>query len=36
MKWKCDNCGAIFDLADIPNECLECGANDGTFSLIDD
>jgi rubrerythrin len=36
MMWKCDTCGAIFDIIDIPQECPECGANDGTFSLIED
>jgi len=36
MMWKCDECGATFDLTDIPKTCPECGANDGTFSLIDD
>ena len=35
MMWKCDKCGATFDLADIPKDCPGCGANDGTFSLID-
>ncbi|MGM0468214.1 MAG: rubredoxin-like domain-containing protein [Promethearchaeati archaeon] len=33
--WKCDKCGAKFDLEDIPEECPECGATDGTFSFIE-
>jgi len=32
--WKCDECGAMFDLEDIPVKCPKCGAEDGTFSLI--
>lgn len=35
MKWKCDKCGATFDLEDIPEKCPECGAEDSTFSLVD-
>jgi len=35
MRWKCDKCGATFHLEDIPEKCLECGAEDGTFSLVD-
>jgi rubrerythrin len=33
--WKCDECGATFDLECIPEKCPECGAEDGTFSLVD-
>jgi rubrerythrin len=33
--WKCDKCGATFDLEDIPEECPDCGCDDGTFSLVD-
>ena len=33
--WKCDECGAIFDLESIPEKCPECGSEDGTFSLVD-
>ena len=33
--WKCDECGATFDSEDIPEKCPECGAEDGTFSLVD-
>lgn len=35
MAWKCDECGYIFELNDIPEKCPECGINEGTFSLID-
>jgi rubrerythrin len=35
MLWKCDECGAKFDLEDIPKKCPECGCDDGTFSLVD-
>jgi rubrerythrin len=35
MKWKCDECGATFDLQDIPEKCPKCGRDDGTFSLVD-
>jgi len=35
LRWKCDKCGAVFDLDDIPEKCPECGAEDGTFSMID-
>jgi rubrerythrin len=34
--WKCDKCEAEFELEEIPEECPECGATDGTFSLIED
>lgn len=33
--WKCDECGVIFDLEGIHEKCPECGAEDGTFSLVD-
>ena len=36
MSWKCDTCGATFELDDIPEECPKCGTNTGTFSLIDE
>lgn len=36
MKWKCDKCVDFFDLYDIPEECPRCGAEDDTFSLVDD
>jgi len=36
MNGKCDQCGDIFDLYDIPEKCPRCGAEDGTFSLVDD
>jgi len=35
MPWKCDKCGATFDMEDIPKKCPECEAEDGTFSLIE-
>lgn len=35
MSWKCDKCGYIFELDDIPEDCPECGEDEGTFSLID-
>ena len=35
MKWKCDKCNAEFDLEDIPEKCPACGAEDGTFSIVD-
>lgn len=34
-QWKCDKCGTEFKLEDIPEECPECKANDGTFTLIE-
>lgn len=34
-QWKCDKCGADFNLDDIPDECPECKANDGSFSLME-
>ncbi len=33
-QWKCDKCGAEFNFEDFPDECPECKAKDGTFSLI--
>ena len=36
MSWKCDTCGAAFELQDIPETCPKCGTEDGTFSLIDE
>jgi len=33
--WKCDECGDIFNLECIPKKYPECGAKDGTFSLVD-
>jgi rubrerythrin len=36
MVWKCDKCGAKFDLEDIPEKCPECGAEDDTFSLLEE
>lgn len=33
--WKCDECGATFNLDDIPEKCPDCGTENGTFSLID-
>jgi len=35
VKWKCDKCGSNFDLEDIPEKCPNCGAEDGTFSIVD-
>jgi len=35
MQWKCDECGATFDLDEIPKKCPECKCDDGTFSLVD-
>ena len=35
MSWKCDECGATFDLDNIPEKCPECDADDGTFSLVE-
>ncbi len=38
MKFKCDKCGAEFDSDDFPDEvfaCPECGATDGTFSIVE-
>jgi rubrerythrin len=35
MSWKCDECGAIFDLDEIPEKCPECDTKDGTFSLVE-
>ena len=37
MLWKCDKCGAEFELDDFPEEdisCPDCGADNGTFSLL--
>ncbi len=37
MHFKCDKCGGEFDKDDLPDEgevCPECGATDGTFSII--
>ncbi len=37
MLWKCDKCGAEFELDEIPEEDFsfpDCGADDGTFSLL--
>ena len=36
MKWKCDKCGEIFDLDDIPEKYPKCGTEDDTFSMMDD
>ena len=36
MKWKCDKCEETFELDDIPEICPKCGADDDTFSLIND
>ena len=35
MNWKCDKCGHDFDLDDFPEKCPSCGAEDGTFSMVD-
>jgi len=35
LNWKCDKCGAVFDLGDIPEKCPECGSDDATFSMVD-
>lgn len=35
MKWKCDKCGHEFSEDDIPSKCPGCGAEDGTFSMVD-
>jgi len=37
MKFKCDKCGYEFENEDFPDEnfaCPNCGAIDGTFSII--
>ena len=36
MKWKCDKCKETFDLEEIPEDCPECGEEDGTFSLVEE
>ena len=33
--WKCDECGATFELEGFPEKCPKCGAKDGIFSLVD-
>jgi rubrerythrin len=35
MVWKCDECGATFDLEEIPEKCPDCGEEEVTFSLIE-
>ena len=38
MLWKCDICGAEFELDDFPEgdfSCPSCGADNGMFSLQD-
>ena len=37
LSCECDKCGHEFDNDDFPDEgfaCPECGATDGTFSII--
>ena len=36
MSWKCDTCGATFEKNDITEQCPKCGADEGTFSLMDE
>jgi rubrerythrin len=33
--WECDKCDESFEMDDIPEKCPKCGADDGTFSLIE-
>lgn len=35
MPWKCDKCNATFEMEEIPEKCPKCGAEDGTFSLVE-
>lgn len=35
-KWKCGNCGFIFDGESAPDKCPKCGAPKEKFALLDD